>query len=160
MPQRVNVTRNAKRSEGLGSSRGGEEVEDQGNLELLLKQAHGRAAGWAIREARQSLGLSQGDFAELLSATDEVGSVKQTTLNGWELGSRQPPIEAVIAAARLAGISIVEALNGPSQTTLRRRLDQTIKARRLLSANSAALKRIDREISNLRERLKLTGQRA
>jgi len=70
-------------------------------------------ASRGIRRARDEMRLSQGDFARKLSDQMGLGSkarFKQSTISGWELGRRQVPAGALIAAADAAAITIAAAL--------------------------------------------------
>lgn len=85
-----------------------------------------RVASRAIRRARDESGLSQAEFAAAIS--DAMGlkartrQVKQSTLSGWELGSRQVPAGALLAAVAVAGIPVERALGHDATSDLARRL--------------------------------------
>lgn len=140
---------------GRGESDDSEAAEAVGDLDVmesLLKRASGRAASWAIWDARTTLDLSQSDFAALLS-TELKRTVAQTTLMGWESGDRQPPADAIIAAARLVGKTVEEALMKLDAAPLKRRVELLSRARRRLPKDSETVRRIDRQIASLRERI-------
>lgn len=60
-----------------------------------------------VRAVRRLTGLSQADFAELLS-------IELSTLRNWEQGRRQPtgPAQALLRAIRNDPVAVIKALAG------------------------------------------------
>ena len=60
-----------------------------------------------VRAVRRLTGLSQSDFAELLS-------IELSTLRNWEQGRRQPtgPAQALLRAIRRDPVAVIKALAG------------------------------------------------
>lgn len=78
---------------------------------------YNRIASRGFRRARDETRMNQGDFAVAIS--DAMGlrgrrRLKQSTLSGWELGNRQVPAGALLAAAAVAGISLALAVGEES----------------------------------------------
>ncbi|HEY6115092.1 MAG TPA: helix-turn-helix transcriptional regulator [Candidatus Dormibacteraeota bacterium] len=85
---------------------------------------YNQIAARGFRRARDEARLNQAEFAAAVS--DAMGlkgrrRLRQSTLSGWELGTRQVPAGALIAAATVAGISVSTAL-GEGSSDLAERL--------------------------------------
>ncbi len=96
----------------------------------------------AIRIARRKAGLSQPAFATALG--EQLGeSFSRVALGNWENGRHKVPASVLLAAARIAGLSVDELLAGASAAGEERRRPEfteeearmaieTLKAIRLL----------------------------
>lgn len=96
---------------------------------------YNRVAARALRRARDESGLSQGEFALALSrALRQTGRarLKQSTLSGWELGTRKVPAGALVAAAAVAGITVGRALDEqPDVNELATRVARVLEGKRV-----------------------------
>jgi len=113
---------------------------------------YNKVASRAFRRARDESRMNQGDFATALS--DVMGlkgkrRLKQSTLSGWELGNRQVPAGALIAAATVAGISLSAALGDVAGADLADRvaaIEKAIGTRKLGPVAKALAKNIRHDV--------------
>ena len=75
-----------------------------------MPKAADAIAGRAMARARETLQVSQAEFAKQLSVA-AGRSIHPTQLSKWERARFRPPYDVLIAAARLAGAPLDELMN-------------------------------------------------
>ena len=67
-----------------------------------------RAAGKALRRARDLVQMNQEEFGKALGRRLGVAPYGQSAVSDWETGNRQVPAAALVAAAQVARVDLSE----------------------------------------------------